>query len=89
MQQWLKHQVMVHGVYLGSPRCYVAQVQLYDDSDEVRWAYIVSTTDGRARVATHPVPYRLHVMRGDTAYLLSEDEFGEYTLEVRRVHVRW
>lgn len=89
MREWIKHQVMVHGVYLGSPRWYVALVQRHDDAGEVQWAYIVSTTDGRARIATDPVPHRLHAMRGDTAYLLGEDESGNYVLDVRRVRVRW
>lgn len=89
MQEWLKHQVMVHDLYLGSPRWYVAQVQMYDAAGEVRWGHIVSTTDGRARVVTAPGALRLHALRGNTAYLLTEDESGEYVLEVRRVQTRW
>jgi hypothetical protein len=89
MDAWVKLQVLVHGLYMGSPRWYVAQVKLHDDDGEETWGYIVSKTDGSARTVTMPVTQKIQALRGDLAYMLTEDESGNYVLEVRRVRLNW
>jgi hypothetical protein len=89
MREWVKQQALVSRVFVGSPRWYVAMVQLHDAAGEVLWGYIATTTDGRARIVTAPVTHKIQELRGETAYALTEDESGNYVLEVRRVRLKW
>lgn len=89
MTAWLKLQTLVHNVMLGTAGWYVAVVQMYDAAGEKQWAHIVSKTQGGARIVTAPVSRQIQYVRGDTAYVLREDESGDYVLEVRRVRVSW
>lgn len=87
MNEWVKQQTLVTAVFLGSPRWYVAQVQAFDQAGETLWGYIVSTTDGRTRRTTAPFARKIQAVHGETAYLLTEDESGNYVLEVRRIRL--
>ena len=87
MREWLKQQTLTNNVFLGSPRWYVAQVQLQNEGYEPLYGYIVSTTDGRRRTAVTPTKHKILHVRGELSYMLTEDEAGNYVLEVRRVRM--
>jgi hypothetical protein len=87
MTAWLKQQTLVHNVLLGSSGWYVAVVQMYDASGEKQWGHILSQTRGGGRIVTPPGSRQIQHVRGDTGYVLREDESGDYVLEVRRVRV--
>lgn len=89
MTAWLKLQTLMHNVLLGSTDWYVAVVQMYAASGEKQWGHIVSSTQGRGRIVTAPGSRQIQHLRGDTAYVLREDDSGDYVLEVRRVRLSW
>ncbi len=89
MNVWVKQQTLVNRVFLGSPDWYVAVVEMHDAAGERLWGHIVSMTEGRGQTVTVPVSHKILHLRGDAAYLLREDESGDYVLEVRRVRLKW
>lgn len=89
MTAWVKLQTLLNRVLMSTAGWYVAVVQMHDAAGEPVWGHIVSKTRGGSRVVTVPVSLKIQYVRGDTAYVLREDESGDYVLELRRVRVSW